>query len=46
LAVLFIVSTPVGSGLPGVVSAVFSAVDSAATPALNHAVTTSAGVGR
>ncbi len=36
LAVLFIVSTPVGSGLPGVLATVFSAVDSAATPALNH----------
>ncbi len=47
LAVLFIVSTPVGSGLPGVVSAVFSAVDNAATPALTQGQgTTTAGVGR
>lgn len=46
LAVLFIVSTPVGSGLPGVVSALFSAVDSAATPALNQQGTSTAGVGR
>ncbi len=36
LAVLFLVSTPVGSGLPGVLSSLFSAVDSATTPALNH----------
>lgn len=36
LAVLFIVSTPLGSGLPGLVAAVFSAIDSAATPALSH----------
>ncbi len=36
LAVLFVVSTPVGSGLPGVLSSLFSAVDSATTPALNH----------
>ncbi|MDQ2709936.1 MAG: hypothetical protein M3Z25_20950 [Actinomycetota bacterium] len=46
LAVLFIVSTPVGSGLPGVVATVFSAVDSAATPALNHETATTAGVRR
>jgi hypothetical protein len=43
LAVLFVVSTPVGSGLPGVVASVFSAVDNAATPALNHDTSTSTG---
>lgn len=43
LAVLFTVSTPVGSGLPGVVAAVFSAVDNAATPALNHDTSAPAG---
>lgn len=46
LAVLFIVSTPVGSGLPGAVATVFSAVDSAATPALTNDTTTNAGVRR
>jgi hypothetical protein len=36
LAVLFIVSTPVGSGVPGAVATVFSVLDSATSPALNH----------
>ncbi len=42
LAVLFLVSTPVGSGLPGALSSMFSAVDSATTPALNHDPSTTA----
>jgi hypothetical protein len=46
LAVLFVVSTPVGSGLPTVVGTVFSAIDSAATPALNEQTTSTAGVRR
>ena len=46
LTVLFVVSTPVGSGLPNVVGAVFSAIDSAATPALNETTATTAGVRR
>lgn len=46
MAVLFIVSTPVGSGLPGVVGTVFSAIDDAATPALNEETTSTAGVRR
>lgn len=33
LALVFFVSTPVGSGLPGAIATVFSAVDNAATPA-------------
>lgn len=36
LAVLFLVSTPVGSGLPGVVASAFSVLDSVTSPALNH----------
>ena len=36
LTVLFVVSTPLGSGLPNVVGSVFSTIDSAATPALNQ----------
>ena len=43
LAVLFIVSTPVGSGLPSVVASLFSAVDNAATPALNQGTSATAG---
>lgn len=41
LAVLFLVSTPVGSGLPGVVASVFSVLDSVTSPALNRQVDTS-----
>lgn len=36
LAVLFMVSTPVGSGLPGMVSGLFSLLDGVTTPVLNH----------
>jgi hypothetical protein len=36
LTVLFLVSTPVGSGLPGVVASAFSVLDSVTSPALNH----------
>lgn len=36
LTVLFIVSTPVGSGLPDLVGSVFSAVDDAFTATLNE----------
>ncbi len=46
LAVLFIVSTPVGSGLPGVVATVLSAFDNAATPALNRETATTTGIQR
>jgi hypothetical protein len=49
LTVLFLVSTPVGSGLPGVVTKVFSVLDSATSPALNHessATTTTVGMRR
>lgn len=43
LTVLFIVSTPVGSGLPDLVGSVFSAVDDAFTPTLNeHSTKTTA----
>lgn len=45
-SVLFVVSTPLGSGLPSVVGSVFSAIDSAATPALNEETTSTAGVRR
>jgi hypothetical protein len=38
LAVLFFVSTPVGSGLPGAMATVFSLLDSVTSPALNHQV--------
>lgn len=38
LTVLFLVSTPVGSGVPGAVASVFSLLDSVASPALNHEV--------
>jgi hypothetical protein len=46
LTVLFVVSTPVGSGLPNVVGTVFSAIDSAATPALTGQSVATAGVRR
>lgn len=36
LAVVFFVSTPVGSGLPGAISTLFSTVDGATTPALTR----------
>jgi hypothetical protein len=42
MTVLFIVSTPAGSVLPGVVGALFSAFDHAATPALNQDIATTA----
>lgn len=41
LAVLFIVSTPLGSGVPGVVATVFSLLDSVTSPALNRQIGTS-----
>lgn len=41
LTVLFLVSTPVGSGLPGVVASAFSVLDSVTSPALNHQAETS-----
>ncbi|MGQ0480007.1 MAG: hypothetical protein ACT4O0_03105 [Pseudonocardia sp.] len=44
LALVLFVSTPVGSGLPGAIATLFSAVDSAATPALTD--TQTAGVSR
>jgi len=46
LAVLFVVSTPVGSVLPGAVGSLFSAVDSATTPALNERTTKTVAVRR
>lgn len=46
LAVLFIVSTPVGSGLPGLLATVFSAIDGAATPAMTNDSPTPVGVRR
>jgi hypothetical protein len=44
LTVLFIVSTPVGSGIPGAMASFFSVLDGATTPALNHETVTSTGV--
>jgi hypothetical protein len=44
LTVLFLVSTAVGSGLPGLVARVFSVLDSATSPALNHDTATRVGV--
>jgi hypothetical protein len=35
LTVLFVVATPVGSGVPGVVAALFSVLDRVTTPLLN-----------
>jgi len=46
LALVLFVSTPAGSGLPAAVASLFSAVDSATTPALNHETTTTVGVRR
>lgn len=46
LTVLFLVSTPVGSGLPGLVGSVFSALDSATTPTLNNEHVSTAGTKR
>jgi hypothetical protein len=45
LAVLFIVSTPLGSGVPGVVATVFSLLDSVTSPALNRQIGTPADEG-
>jgi hypothetical protein len=36
LSVVFVVSTPVGSGVPGAVARLFSVVDSATAPVLTH----------
>lgn len=46
LAVLFVVSTPVGSVLPGAVGTLFSVLDSATSPALNGQSVATAGVRR
>jgi len=46
LTVLLIVSTPVGSGIPGVMATFFSVLDGATTPALNHQTVTSTAVRR
>lgn len=42
LAVLFIVSTPLGSGVPGAVATLFSLLDSVTSPALNRQIGTPA----
>lgn len=45
LAVLFVVSTPLGSGVPSVVATLFSVLDSVTSPALNHQIGTPVDVG-
>ena len=37
VALVLFVSTPVGQGLPGLLSGLMSAIDHASTPALTHA---------